>query len=282
MTGHPEPLGARVRALLGQARLVYWDDAALSETLQGYLDRLEAPLRVAIRAPEGDAEALAAAVAEAGAALDVVAERPDAVVALLDPAAPPGADLPPAESLVGVLPAGGDPAALPDAVARRFRRVVAAADPDALAGALRELAEDADPLRALGSLAGLRRVLADHPRHGSEKVAADAERLEAFAPERRELAAAVALRGGRVAGVGPAATARALAVLAAARHLDRSLHRPRELDLDAELASWRTAAQDPTLPRESRAIAVTVARACERLLAGSGGRGSGAVPDQRP
>lgn len=202
MAAHTDPLGSRVRALLGQARLVYWDDAALSETLQGLLDRLEEPLRAAVDASS----------------------------------APPEV----------------------------------AAEP-----------EDADPSRALGVLGDLRQLLNEHPRHGSDKVSLDAERLEAFAPERREWAATLDLRGGAVVGIGRAGAARALAVLDAARHPDRDVHRPRVPELDGELAFWRAAAQDPTLPRASRAIAETVARACERLLAvAPAGRPSGPVADQ--
>lgn len=254
MTGHNEPLGARVRALLGQARLVYWDDAALSEALQGLLDRLESPLRVALAGAGADAEPAASGIAEGR--LTFVDDDPDAVVTV--------ADVPGTAS---------DPVA---------HRMVAAHDPDGLAGALQHLAEDADALRALGALAGLRRLLAEHPRHGSEKVARDAERLAAFAPERLELAAVVALRDAPVAGIGPAGTARALAVLSAARHPDRGVHRPRTAEYEAELGFWRAAAQDPTLPRASRGIAATVARACERLLADAVfARASAPVVDQR-
>ncbi len=277
MPGLAEPLAVRVRALLGRARLVYWDDNTATETLQHLLDRLEAPLRVGVRAP--DAERLAAAVAAAGAGLlEVTDDHPDAVVQLLDHGAPTGADAPGPEALVGVL--AGDPADLPDAAARRCRRVIAAGDDEGLARALHELVADADALRALGALAGLRELLTVHPRHGSAPVAADAERVEAFAPERREIAAAARLRALPVAGLGEAPTARALALLDAARHPDRGVHRRRVSDTAAELAAWRASAQDPTLPREGREIATTVARACERLLAAEG-LASGPLVDER-
>lgn len=276
---------ARTRALLGQARLVYWDDPVLSATLADLMGRVEAPLAVGVRASsDAAAEALAAAIAEAGAgAVRVGGEQSDAVVQLLDaPAGPPAPGFP-AEAAVGVLAGGGEPADAPEAVAAPFRRLVALGDAAGLAAALGELAADADALRAAGALAGLRRLLAEHERHGSEKLALEAERLDAFDPERREVAAAARLRGRPVPGLGADATDRALATLAAARRAEPGV-RPAQGGRgpwSAELAFWRGAAQDPTLPRDTRGVALTVARACERLLVTDGAR-SALIADEIP
>lgn len=147
------------------------------------------------------------------------------------------------------------------------RALVDETDTAELAEALEGLAADAETLRALGCLSNLQLLLHQQPRPGTELLAAEADSLVAFTPEARELAARVWLRAPGPDGLGPAETARAVAVLDAARALDTGGLVPRPPDLEAELRHWRELAQDRTRPSGPRAAAQTIARACERLLA---------------
>jgi len=226
----------RVRAALGRARLVHWDDADVSERLQALLAQLSAPLDLGTAPDAGSPGSESAAPAPAPRRA-FVADLSQLITSEPSRPAIPSARL-----------AADDPAD--------------PADP--------EDADDADTLRASGVLAELRTLLLAHPRRGTDQVLAELESIEAGAPEPRERAARVALRTGAAPGLAASDTAAALEILDAVRALTGEGAGRRSPPTDAAasgLARWRALASDPTLPRATREVAATVGRTCERLLA---------------
>ncbi|KAE8762645.1 dynamin family protein [Georgenia thermotolerans] len=138
----------------------------------------------------------------------------------------------------------------------------------------------AGQLKARTTLVGLEALLRERPRPGTERLAAEVERVQAGAHEFRELRLlATARTSGLPVPAALAAEAERLvggAGVGAARRLglgdDAAPGEVREQAL-AALRRWRALAANPLTDRATAAVCEVVVRSCEALVAAAGGGG---------
>ena len=132
-------------------------------------------------------------------------------------------------------------------------------------------------LKARSALLGLDRVLREHPRHGTEPLSAEVERILAGAHEFRELALLSALRSSRISfesfGDEEDVAAERLLGATGTSSVQRlglgpntTVTEIRSAALEA-VQEWRTRAESPLIDRETAVACHVVARTCEGVLA---------------